>query len=228
MTKTSPIGEHSSDEDQYQHNPRNPHKMRLDISPSPHPRFSAQLVEEHHNQDVDEADPLIVRIRDGTVYMLSQNSSDLPIMQTTRFSIPLKTPAYTPSATEALALTLKKSPATLIYTSPSHIVYELGVPIPYFVPEGAGVRLIHTPHWWVERSAAEVRAGPYADEVEVRKAAAKVKELATKQGKKMTKTLKELEIEAKINGGLRMQARNRSLEEEDESDVNLENGFNLR
>jgi hypothetical protein len=220
MTNTPSVGEHSSDEVKYQINPRNPLTMLLSTLPSPYPRSLAPLADEHHQEDVDETDPLIVRIHEGIAYTLSQNSSDLPIMQTTRFSIPLKTSAYTPSATEALALSLlEESPATLISTSPSHIVYELGVPIPYFVPEGAGVRLIHTPHWWVGKSAAEVRAGPYAEDVEIRKAAAKVKELATKQGKKVTKTLKELEIEAKINGGLRMQARNRSLSDEDESDM---------
>jgi hypothetical protein len=100
-------------------------------------------------------------------------------------------------------------------------VYELGVPVPYFTREGAGVRLIHTPHWWVGKSAAEVRAGPYADDAEIRKASAKVKELATKQGKKVGKTLRELEIEEKINGALRMQAHSRSFSDlDDEHHVN--------
>jgi hypothetical protein len=206
----------------YQINAHKSHAMRRGILPSPFSRSSPLLVEDDHHGDIDETDALITRIRDGIAYTLSQTSNDLQVMQTTRFSIPRKTSAYAPSATETLALSLlEESPATIISTSPSHIVYELGVPVPYFTREGAGIRLIHTPHWWVGKSAAEVRAGPYADDAEIRKASAKVKELATKQGKKVGKTLRELEIEEKINGALRMQAHSRSFSDlDDEHHVN--------
>jgi hypothetical protein len=217
MTTTSPIGERSSSEGGY-HTGSSP--MRPSTSPSLYPQSLAPVAEEHHHEDFNETDPLIVRICEGIDYTTSQNSSDLPIMQTTRFSIPLETSTYAPSAVEATALSLlQNSVATIISTSPSHIVYELGVPVPYFVPEGAGVRLIHTPHWWVGRSAAEVRAGPYGEEADIRKHAAKVKELATKKGKKATKTLKELEIEQKLNEGLRRQAQNLNPWDEDESEM---------
>jgi hypothetical protein len=194
--------------------------MRPSTSPSLYPQSLAPVAEERHQEDVDETDPLIVRIREGIDYTTSQNSSDSPVMQTTRFSIPLRTSTYAPSAVEATALSLlQDSVAAIISTSPSHTVYELGVPVPYFVPEGAGVHLIHTPHWWVGKSAAEVRAGPYGEEVDIRKHASKVKELATKKGKKVTKTLKELEIEQKLSEGLRRQAQNLNPWDEDESEM---------
>jgi hypothetical protein len=127
-------------------------------------------------------------------------------MQTTRFRIPRETLRYKPSATEARALSLlRKGPATIIMTSNSIVVYEIGMPIPYLVPEGAGVRLVHTPHWWVGKSPAEVRAGPHAEEADIRKQASKIKELETKARKKLGKTLREIEIERKLEEGLRRQ-----------------------
>jgi hypothetical protein len=170
-------------------------------------KSSVPTAKQDINEDiVDETDPLITRICAGIAYTIPQNASNLPIMQTTRFLIRLKTLRHTPSATEAHALSLlDNSTATIIAASKEAILYEIGMPIPYLVAEGAGVRLVHTPHWWFGKSQAEVRAGPHAEEADIRRHAAKVKELATKAGKKVWKTLKEIEIERKLEEGLRRQ-----------------------
>jgi hypothetical protein len=64
------------------------------------------------------------------------------------------------------------------------------------------VRLDYLAQWWVGKKAAEIKAGPYVDERDIRKAESKLKELATKRMKKVTKGLKEKEIEYKLQEGL--------------------------
>jgi hypothetical protein len=175
-------------------------------------------MEKHLCKDIKEdTDPLITRICKGITYTRLQCFNNLPITQTTRFSIPLRTSDYTPSATEVSALSLlQDSSAIIIAASASHVVYGIGMPIPYMVPQGAGVRLIHTPHWWVDKSPAEVRAGPHAEEVDTRRAAAKVREMETKMQKKVTKTMREKETERKLEEGLRRQAQGLKLWDEDD------------
>jgi hypothetical protein len=143
-------------------------------------------------------------------------------MQTTRFEIPFQTATYTPSDINLIALALLDSiPAVVIYTSPSFIIYELGIPVPYFVAESSGISLIHTPQWWIDKSAAEIRAGPWADETDLRKAESKMKELETKRRKTVRKTSKQKEIEWKLEEGLRRQEAGLKMYEDgkDEEDA---------
>jgi hypothetical protein len=182
---------------------------------------SALVAEEHfHEEDSEqESSSLLNRIHSGIEYTTSRATKGLPPMQSTRFAIPLRTATYTPSRAHTRALSLLQAgPATIIRTSPTHVVFELGMPIPYVVSEGAGVRLIHSPHWWVGKSAAEVKAGPHAEEKDVRRATANLKGLATKKRKKVGKTAREREIEAKLAEGLRrLKARLRMYDDgEDE------------
>jgi hypothetical protein len=178
---------------------------------------SALVAEEHfHEEDSEqESSSLLNRIHSGIEYTTSRAAKGLPPMQSTRFAIPLRTATHT----RALSL-LQAGPATIIRTSPTHVVFELGMPIPYVVSEGAGVRLIHSPHWWVGKSAAEVKAGPHAEEKDVSRVAANLKGLATKKRKKVGKTAREREIEAKLAEGLRrLKARLRMYDDgEDEAE----------
>jgi len=62
-------------------------------------------------------------------------------------------------------------------------VYELGVPVPYLVKEGAGVLLLHSPQWWLGKTAVEVKAGPHGKEHNIKRAAAHMKGVETKKMK---------------------------------------------
>ncbi|EUC29590.1 hypothetical protein COCCADRAFT_47933, partial [Bipolaris zeicola 26-R-13] len=104
---------------------------------------------------------LISRIHAGLSYTRTQQSRNLPITQTTRFTL------CPQSATHRLALHLLRKNATLISSSPTHECYELGIPRPDFMREGA-VAGVHDAQWWMGKSKAEIKAGPWADEAEVR------------------------------------------------------------
>jgi hypothetical protein len=157
-------------------------------------------------------DPLLVRIYGSIDYTRSQQRQNLPVMQTTRFCIPL--PPTTPAEGTALVLLHRAEEnglASFILESSFYTVYELGVRVPYLVPEGAGVRLIHSPHWWLGKSAPEVKAGPHAERKDVRRAAGHLKGLATKKQKKAEKSKREKEIERKLVEGLRRQERKEKM-----------------
>jgi hypothetical protein len=167
---------------------------------------------EDENHGADDDDQLLTCIRTGIAYTRAQHTKSRPVMQTTRFEIRLPTDDYVPTPSQAAALVLlsaayKSGHATLIRNSPVIRVYELGVPVPYLVAEGANVVPIHLPHWWVGKSAAEIKAGPHAEERYVRRAAAHLKGQATKRKKaeKDGKTKREREIEDKLEEGVRRQ-----------------------
>jgi hypothetical protein len=165
-----------------------------------------------------DTEGLLACIQRGINYTRSRLSDNLPITQTTRFEIPLQTATYTPSDTHVSALALlRASAAIVILKSPTRIVFELGMPNPYIIAEGAGVRLDDVAQWWADKSTAEIKAGQFADQLDVRKAESKLKELATKRIKKgSAKTVKEKEIESKLQEGLRRQEVGLSMAEDDD------------
>jgi hypothetical protein len=119
----------------------------------------------------DNMDSLLVRTHSGINYTTMRLSQNLPIQQTTRFSIPRRTDDYKPSGTEVAALNLlqaRSSPAIIAYQGPCYMVSELGMPNIFVVSEG-GAQLVSTAQWWVGKSAAEIKTGPHVDEDEVRK-----------------------------------------------------------
>ena len=202
------------------------------VEPSAHEGDSTSSEDESAEDNDGETDELIARIRTGIHYTRSQLRKNLPPMQTTRFTIPLPTEIYTPTTAENTALALlRSSPATSILTAPDFEVFELGIPIPYFVPEGAVGQVIHSAHWWVGKSAAEIKAGPHAEKTDIKKATAQLKGLATKKQNKVNKTAKEREIENKLEEGLRRQQAGEKMcdsdsegyESEDEDLEDLEN-----
>jgi hypothetical protein len=173
--------------------------------------------EKEYGEQYPNMDELLIRIYDGIDYMRSQQRKNLPVMQTTCFCIPL--PPTTPAEGTALVLLHRAEEdglATFILESSFYTVYELGIPVPYLVPEGAGVRLIHSPHWWAGKSAAEVKAGPRTEKKDVRRAAGHLKGLATKKEKKVEKSKRVREIESKLVEGLRRQERKEKMCDSDE------------
>jgi hypothetical protein len=81
-----------------------------------------------------------MRTHSGTNYTTMRLSQNLPIQQTTRFSIPRRSDDYKPSGTEVAALNLlqaRSSPAIIVYQGPCYIVSELGMPNIFVVPEGS-------------------------------------------------------------------------------------------
>ena len=154
----------------------------------------------------EEASEQLTRIRTAIDYTRAQRRKRLHPNQTTRFSIPLPTEHYTPSATEATALRLlRASPALKVLESPHFVVYELGMPVPYLLPQGSGRRLIHTAQWWMGKTIAEVKAGPHAEPRDAKRAIAHLKGQATKKLKKVNKTAKQRDIDHKLEEGLRRQ-----------------------
>ncbi|KAH7067451.1 hypothetical protein BKA63DRAFT_582333 [Paraphoma chrysanthemicola] len=163
--------------------------------------FKKEYGEEHLDMD-----PVLLRIYNGIRYSRAQLRKNLPIMQTTHFTIPV--PPDTPADGTALVLLRRAEEdgfATFVLESSFHIVFELGMPVPYVVPEGAGVRLIHDPQWWAGKSAAEVKAGPHAEAKDVRRAEGNLKGLATRNEKKAVKSKRQREMEEKLREGLRRQ-----------------------
>jgi len=70
----------------------------------------------------------------------------------------------------------------------------LGVPRPDWVKQGGWLG-IQDPQWWVGRSVAELKAGPWADELEVRRVEGRMR--GVEKGKR--------ERKEKLREGLRRQ-----------------------
>ena len=176
----------------------------------------------------DRATISLERIHEAIEYTRSQISQGLPLMQTTRFEVRIETATYKPSDVEVYVFELlDDSPATVAFMHPDYIVYELGIPLQDFVTAAVGVVVRHTPQWWVGKSAAHIRAGPWADSVDLRKAEAKAKEMETKKMKQKPgyKTLRQEETESKLEEGLRRQHAGLAMcsdEEEDEKETGSE------
>jgi hypothetical protein len=189
-----------------------------------HEHGNDNLPNEEGENGEDEAIRSLERIREAIEYTRSRMSQGLPLMQTTRFEMWLETATYKPSKTEVHAFELLgDSLATIIFVHPDYIVYELGIPPPDLVVAAVGVASRHTPQWWVGKSAAQIRAGPWADAADLRKAEAKVKEMETKRRREKPgyKTLRQEENESKLKEGFRRQNAGLAMcsdEEEEEKE----------
>jgi hypothetical protein len=153
---------------------------------------SKEVSSKGDDHEADDDDPLLTRVRTGITYTRTQHYKSHPVMQTTCFEILLPTDDYSPSPSQAAALILlsaayKSEHATLIRNSPVTRVYELGVPVPYLVAESVDGVPIHSPHWWVGESAAEIKA------------------TKRKKAEKDGKTKREREIEDQLEEALRRQ-----------------------
>ena len=98
------------------------------------------------------------------------------------------------------------------------------MPRPDWVKEGHFPG-IHDPQWWIGRTAAEIKAGPLADEYDVRSAAATMKGVQTRRERKRDRTSREEEMAWKLEEGLRRQKARLGLEDDEEDgDESLESG----
>jgi hypothetical protein len=113
-------------------------------------------------------DALLERIQAGVEYTRAQQRLGEAVKQTTRFTLSTDTPSR--------ALSLLRRYGTLIVSAADFEEYELAVPRPDGVKEGI-LPGLHDPQWWVGLSAAEMKAGPHADEAGVKRAAAHLKGL---------------------------------------------------
>ncbi|OAL05463.1 hypothetical protein IQ06DRAFT_300601 [Phaeosphaeriaceae sp. SRC1lsM3a] len=158
------------------------------------------------DDNVEEHDLLLERVKSGIEYTKSRKAQNLPVLQTTRFSIHLAAKKQKPSEAHTAALSLlRASPATIIYTAKDREVFELGCKNLYMVAEGVGHTSPIGPQWWVDKSAAEIKAGPLAAEEDLRKAHAKIKELETNRRKRVLPTQKQINMDWKLAEGLRRQ-----------------------
>jgi hypothetical protein len=95
--------------------------------------------------------------------------------------------------------------AHLVFSKPEMEYYELGVP-PALVPTGYPYFSSGSPQWWVGLSAAQTRAGPMAQPLQVREAERWVKEKAERDERKKRNKNSKMNLElAKLEEGLRRQ-----------------------
>ena len=174
---------------------RTPRPSIRQHSTSPTSSVSASLNE---TTTTSEPDPLLHRIQSRITYTLSTTTP----AQITRFTIPTTTSKPTTLA----ALNLLRTHATLIASSPLFEIYELGIPRPDWVKQGGWLG-IHDPQWWVGRSVAEVKAGPWADELEVRRVEGRMRGVEKGREKRGRKGMGkgEKERDGKLREGLRRQ-----------------------
>ena len=150
-------------------------------------------------EEVEESeDDLLCRIQSGIDYVREQQKKGEAVKQTTRFELANTSPST--------ALNLLRRHATHVYTSTTHDVYELGVPRPDWVTAGI-LSGLHDPQWWLNKSPAEVKAGPHAEESDVKRATAQLKGLQTRKSKKKVPTARKKEIEWKLKEGMRRQKK---------------------
>ncbi|KAG9383508.1 hypothetical protein A1F94_005419 [Pyrenophora tritici-repentis] len=185
-----------SDDNSRRRNQPNPcrinHLQHLEPPSLTPPRPSSASLDEGDVEE--EPDELLYRIQSGIEYIAQQRRRGEAIEQTTRFEINLG------GAFSQAALDLLRRHATLIYSSRRFEVFELGVPRPNWVKEG-GVPGVHDTQWWIGKTAAHIKAGPFAEEQDVKKAAANLKGMQTRMNKKKEMTAREREVDEKLTEG---------------------------
>jgi hypothetical protein len=189
------------DEDGY--SPRNDENQSSrndeESTPSPdHPLSS------YSNEDVS-GDDLTHRISAAVLYTRVRRAAGLPVESVTRFHIPIHPPHPSLALLRHLSNEAGRGGTGLahfIYADAVHEVYELGAPGPV---QQDGV----DPRWFHRQSRAEVRAGPYAEEANVRAANAvliardtRAANAARKSGGRKTR---QFAIETKLAEGMRRQ-----------------------
>ncbi len=184
-------------------------------SPSPKRLLAAQSIHE----ELEEQQDLLRRIQECVEYTQSQAAKGETALQTTRFAVSTSPPRP--------ALELLRRYGKLVLTLDKHEVREIGCPRPDWVTQGIVPGGVHDPQWWLNKTLAEVKAGPYAKESDVKRAAAHLKGLETKRGKKKAPTAREKEIEGKLRRGLQWQEDEEEEWEEAESETTSLSQHNL-
>ncbi|KAJ4372717.1 hypothetical protein N0V86_008082 [Didymella sp. IMI 355093] len=167
----------------------------------------------HEVVDEDE-NLLLYRILTGLEYTRAQHAQSKLVMQTTRFSINKRENLHPGSALSVLRQAGLDGFATRVVLSDEHETWEIGVPRPDWVTEGAFEGL-HDPQWWYGIDAAQVKAGPFPDEADVKKARAALKEAETRRNKRPKKSKKEQETNWKLKEGRRRQKSGLKMNDSD-------------
>jgi hypothetical protein len=167
---------------------------------------------------VDEDENLLLdRILTGLEYTRAQHAQSKPVMQTTRFAINKRENLHQGSALSVLRQAGLNGFATRVVLSDEHEVWEIGVPRPDWVTEGAFGGL-HDPQWWYGIDAAQVKAGPFPDEADVKKARAALKGAETRRNNRPEKSKKEQDTDWKLKKGRRRQKSRLKINDSDDSD----------
>ncbi|KAF2800204.1 hypothetical protein K505DRAFT_219602, partial [Melanomma pulvis-pyrius CBS 109.77] len=103
---------------------------------------------------------MIERIQSAVDYSRTQDAAGQPPYQTAQFTLPVGHPGL-----EILREAHANGIAFQINASPTEECYELGVPAPVTVTQ-VGI----DPQWWIGKSRAELRAGPFASKADVKRA----------------------------------------------------------
>ena len=176
--------------------------LRLSSVPS-------SLFNSSYEETTDEKnDELLSRVQAGVKYVRERDSLAKPIEQTTRFELNLM------EASSSTALDLLRIYGTLISESDHLVVYELGIPRPDWVAEGA-LPGLHDAQWWSDKSAAEVKAGPFVEERDAKRAEANIRGQQKMKSKKKGPTKREKQIDRKLEEELRRQEAGLEMYDDD-------------
>jgi hypothetical protein len=174
----------------------------------------------YSNEDVP-GDDLTQRIRAAVLYTRVRRAAGLPVELVTRFYIPIQPPHPSLAILRRLSNEAGRGGtgiAHFIFADAVHEVYELGVPGPV---QQDGI----DPRWFHSQSRAEVRAGPYAEETNVRAANAVLTARGTRAANAARvnggRTTRQIATETKLAEGMRRQKAGKKMydssSEEDET-----------
>ncbi|KAF2637989.1 hypothetical protein P280DRAFT_87430 [Massarina eburnea CBS 473.64] len=178
------------------------------------------------SSDPEETPNRISRIRDCIAYSRTQRQTDQPYQSTTDFTLTITHPALTTSL-QLLRSAVTSGLAFLVGSTLREETFRIGVR-----PVIRGLRSPVDPTWFAVKSRAEIKAGPLADEKDVKKAGTALKGADTRRRNEVKKagrdgkTRKEMEVEDKLAEGLRRQEAGERMhdsssvddEDEDEDD----------
>ncbi|KNG52448.1 hypothetical protein DDE82_006296 [Stemphylium lycopersici] len=170
---------------------------------------SSPLSKSSQEETAEENNELLSRIQSGVKYVRERDRLGKPIEQTTRFELD---PTEASSST---ALDLLCSYGTLISSSVHFVVYELGIPRPDWVAEGT-LPGLHDAQWWADKSVAEVKAGSFAEDCDVKRVEANIRGQQKKRSRKKRPTEREKQINEKLEEGLRRQKADLKMYDDDE------------
>jgi hypothetical protein len=183
-------------------------------------RISRSVLEAGYSEDelVDEQkDPLLYRVLTGLEYTRAQHAHGEPVTQTTRFRLSKRGHLQPGSALSVLRQAGLHGHALRIAVSVEYEVWEIGIPRPEWVSEGA-FGGTHDPQWFYGLDAAHVKAGPFAEAADVKKARAAL-EAATRRNKRPEKSRREQEIDWKLQEWHRRFNAGETMNDSDGSDT---------
>lgn len=139
-------------------------------------------------------------------------------MQTTRFQVSKREHLHRGSALSVLRRARLHGHATRVAVDDEFELWEIGVPRPDWVAEGAFGGL-HDVQWWVGLDAAQVKAGPHGTDAAVKRARAGLKAAETRRNKKLEKSQRENESDWRLREWHRRYKSGERMNDSDDSDT---------